>query len=276
LPNDSHASKGKGPARLKFIVAYDGAHFRRWQSQASGDTIQDRLEAAFAKVIGRKIRVHGSGRTDAGVHALGQCAHADLPGTRLEPSALMAALNASLPPQIRIVGCRFTPRSFHARFSARGKVYRYRISTGPVLPPFEVGRAWHITTPLDMRSLRECAAEFLGRHDFAHFAANRGRPVASTLRTIRSVRVRTTSSLTVIDFDGDGFLYKMARLMVGAMVRCGLGKTSPAQVRAHLRGGPGEKTRLVAPAEGLILLRVRYWQIGERLPAESSPRLRLS
>jgi tRNA pseudouridine38-40 synthase len=258
LPNDGDAPRGEAALRLKLIVAYDGAGFSGWQCQANGDTIQDRLETAFTKIVGRKIRVHGAGRTDAGVHALGQCAHVDLAATRLAPLVLLAALNAALPPQIRVLRCRSVPRTFHARFSARGKVYRYRISTAPVLPPFEVGRAWHVTAPLDRRSLGECAAEFVGQHDFALFAANRGKLVPTTIRTIREVRVRTTSSLMTIDFDGNGFLYKMARLMVGAIVRCGLGKLTPAEVRAQLRGAMGEKSRLVAPAEGLILVRVRY------------------
>jgi tRNA pseudouridine38-40 synthase len=192
--------------RLKLIVAYDGAGFAGWQSQASGNTIQDHLEVAFGKIAGEKIRVHGAGRTDAGAHALGQCAHVDLPFAKLEPAAWRAALNASLPPQIRVMRCRFVPRTFHARFSARGKVYRYRISTQPILPPLEAGRAWHIAAPLNDDALRACAAEFIGRHDFAGFAANRGKPVASTTRTIRAMRVHRTRTLTVIEFDGDGFL----------------------------------------------------------------------
>ena len=243
--------------RLKIIIAYDGAGFSGWQSQANGNTIQDRLEAAFAKVLGQKIRVHGAGRTDAGVHALGQCAHADV-STRLEPAVLLAALHASLPPTFRILRARVVARSFHARFAARGKIYRYRLATTAVLSSFELGRAWHVTGPLDDTRLRACAQEFCGPHDFARFAANRGHPVASTIRTIRSVRMRRNSASTVIEFDGDGFLYKMVRLMVGAIVRCGLGKASVGEVRDRLRGAATEHARLVAPANGLTLVRVRY------------------
>jgi tRNA pseudouridine38-40 synthase len=249
--------QGDGWRRLKLIVAYDGSGFSGWQSQAKGNTIQDRLEAAFAKVVGQKIRVHGAGRTDAGVHALGQCAHVDLP-TKLEPAVLEAALNASLPPQIRVLRCRFVARTFHARFLARGKIYRYRLATLPVLSPFEFARAWHVARPLDDQLMRACAREFVGRHDFAGFAANRGKPVASTIRTIRDLRMHRTSSITVIEFDGDGFLYKMVRLMVGAIVRCGLGKTSVAEVREHLIGADHKSRKLVAPAHGLTLVRVRY------------------
>jgi tRNA pseudouridine38-40 synthase len=257
-PNEYAAPFSSRSVRLKLIVAYDGAGFNGWQSQANGNTVQDRLEAVFAKITGEKIRVHGAGRTDAGVHALGQCAHVDLPPTNLEPAIWVAALNASLPPQIRVIGCRFVSRTFHARFSARGKRYRYRISTESVLPPFEAGRAWHVTGALNDNALRACASEFIGTHDFADFAASRGTPVGSTTRTIRAVRVRRTPALTVIDFDGDGFLYKMVRLMAGAIVRCGLGKTTVADVRARLLGAAPKSARLVAPAAGLTLVRVRY------------------
>jgi tRNA pseudouridine38-40 synthase len=240
------------------IVAYDGTSFCGWQSQARGNAIQDHLEAAFIQLTGQQIRVHGAGRTDAGVHALGQCAHVDLPPTRLEPAVLASALNASLPQRIRILRCEFVSRTFHARFSARGKVYRYRIATTAVLSPFELGRAWHVTGALNDKSLRACARQFVGEHNFAGFAANRGHPVESTIRTIRRVGVRRTSGSATIEFDGDGFLYKMVRVMVGAIVRCGLGKTRLEEVRASLLNGAPAEPRLVAPADGLSLVRVRY------------------
>lgn len=239
-------------------MAYDGAGFSGWQSQARGNTIQDRLEAAFLQVTGERIRVHGAGRTDAGVHALGQSAHVELPPTRLTPAVLTSALNASLPPPIRILRSQFVAPAFHARFDARGKVYRYRIATTSVFSPFELGRAWHVSGDLDDKTLRACARAFLGRHNFAGFAANRGHPVESTIRTIRRVRVQRSASITTIEFDGDGFLYKMVRLMVGAIVRAALGKTTVAEVRARLRDGAPAEPRLVAPAEGLTLVRVRY------------------
>jgi tRNA pseudouridine38-40 synthase len=258
LPNDKRTLRAAPGRRLKLIVAYDGTSFCGWQSQARGNAIQDRLEAAFIQLTGHQIRVHGAGRTDAGVHALGQCAHVDLPPTKLEPVVLASALNASLPPQIRILRCEFVAHTFHARISARGKVYRYRIATTAVLSPFELGRAWHVAGALNDKSLRACARQFVGEHDFAGFAANRGHPVESTIRTIRRVGVRRTSSCTTIEFDGDGFLYKMVRLMAGAIVRCGLGKTSVAEVRASLLDGAPAEPRLVAPADGLTLVRVRY------------------
>ncbi len=258
MPNETRLSPEARARRLKLIVAYDGAGFSGWQSQARGDTIQDRLEAAFLQVTGAALRVHGAGRTDAGVHALGQVAHVELPPTRLTPAILTSALNASLPPQIRVLRCQFVAGTFHARFAAQGKIYRYRIATTPVFSPFELGRAWNVSGHLEDKTLRACARAFLGRHDFAGFAANRGHPVESTIRTIRRVRVNRSASVTTIEFDGDGFLYKMVRLMVGAIVRAALGKTTVAQVRARLADGAPAEPRLVAPAEGLTLIRVRY------------------
>jgi tRNA pseudouridine38-40 synthase len=258
LPDVKPSPRLANSRRLKLVVAYDGTTFAGWQSQAGGRTIQDELENAFLKVTGQQTRVHGAGRTDAGVHALGQCAHADVVGTGLTALVFNAALNAALPPQIRVLRCRFVPHTFHARFSVLGKVYRYRIATSPVLSPFDLNRAWHIRNPLDDPSLRACADLFIGRHNFAAFAANRGHPPASSVRTIYRVRVQHTSSSTTIEFDGDGFLYKMARLMVGAIVRCALGKSTVAEVRARLRDGSPLPTRLVAPAEGLTLVRVHY------------------
>lgn len=257
MPNES-PGRPSSSRRLKLIVAYDGAGFSGWQSQARGDTIQDRIEAAFAQVLGEKLRVHGAGRTDAGVHALGQCAHVDLPPTRLTPPVLAAAVNASLPPQIRLLRCRFVPPAFHARFLSRGKVYRYRLATTPVLSPFELGRAWHVSGALDDLSLRACAKLFVGRHDFSGFAANRGHPVTSTIRTMNKVRVHRTAAITLIEIEGDGFLYKMVRLMVGAMVQCALGKRSISEVRDRLEVAATERARFVAPAEGLTLVRVMY------------------
>jgi tRNA pseudouridine38-40 synthase len=141
------------PHRLKFIVAYDGTTFAGWQSQAGGDAIQDHLERAFEQICSTKVRVHGAGRTDAGAHAIAQCAHVDLPARRYSPARWVSALNGVLPPAIRIMRCRFVTDTFHARFSAKGKTYRYRVWNAEVLPPFENNRAWHVITALDLALL---------------------------------------------------------------------------------------------------------------------------
>jgi len=243
--------------RLKLIVAYDGAPFAGWQSQAHGNTIQDHLERAFERVTSVRARVQGAGRTDAGVHALAQCAHTDV-SKFLALARWVEALNALLPPAIRVLRCRYVPRDFHARLSAKGKIYRYRIWSAPVLPPFEYRRAWHIPHELDLKILKSAAKHFIGIHDFASFAANRGKPEKNTIRTIHSVRVQQKGPCVTIEFEGDGFLYKMVRLIVGSLVRCALGKMRIEAITARLHSGEIGSARLAAPAEGLFLIRVRY------------------
>ena len=260
--------------RLKLIIAYDGTPFAGWQSQSHRNTIQDHVERAFERVLGKAARVHGAGRTDAGVHALAQCAHVDLPDERLSAARWSEALNALLPPTIRVLRCQYVSNDFHAQLSAKGKIYRYRIWLSSVLPPFEYGRAWHIPRPVDLTILRRAARQFVGTHDFAGFAANRGKSgrrgdtdssrrtvgeqEKSTIRTIYSVRVRKRDPCVTIEFDGDGFLYKMVRLIVGALVKSALGKVRIEDVAARLNSGQVSAPRFAAPAEGLFLVRVRY------------------
>jgi tRNA pseudouridine38-40 synthase len=248
------------PARLKLIIAYDGAPFSGWQSQRNGNGIQDHLERAIEQICSKPVRVHGAGRTDAGVHALAQCAHVDLPARRYGAERWRSALNGVLPPAIRIMECRFVSESFHARFSAKGKIYCYRIWNGEVLPPLENGRVWHVRDPLDRTAVAASAPLFTGRHDFASFAANRGAPVDDTTRTLSHVRIRNSGPLLSIEFEADGFLYKMVRLMVGALVQVGSGKESPDEIQSRLHH-PKQRfshARNVAPGTGLFLVRVRY------------------
>ena len=244
--------------RLKMIVAYDGRGFAGWQSQSHCNTIQDHIERAFERIGRKPVRIHGAGRTDAGVHAFAQCAHVDLTDERFSAARWREALNALLPPAIRVRRCRYVAKDFHARFSAKGKLYRYRIWSAPVLPPFEHGRAWHVASPLDLRVLDTAAKHFVGAHDFASFAANRGEPEKNTIRTIYSVRVRRSGSCVTIDFDGDGFLYKMIRLIVGSLVKCALGKLRVEDLTDRLASGHTAQPRFAAPTEGLFLVRVRY------------------
>src|SRR5438105_12389754 len=237
--------------RLKLIVAYDGAPFAGWQSQSHGNTIQDHLERAFERVVGKPVRVHGAGRTDAGVHALAQCAHANV-NKALAPERWVEALNALLPPTLRVLRCRYVSTDFHARLSAKGKIYRYRIWSAPVLPPFEYRRAWHVPHPLDLKILQKAARHFVGTHDFAAFAANRGKPEESTVRTINSVRVRQNGSCVTIEFDGDGFLYKMVRLMVVWLFNCAFGKTRMEDLMARLDSDGATQSGFAVLAEGLF------------------------
>jgi tRNA pseudouridine38-40 synthase len=248
------------PVRLKLIVAYDGAPFSGWQSQPNRNGIQDHLEKALEQICSEPVRVHGAGRTDAGVHAVAQCAHVDLPTRRYDSQRWRTALNGVLPPAIRIVECRFVSASFHARFSAKGKIYRYQIWNHEVLPPFQNGRVWHVREPLDRTTIEAAARLFVGRHDFACFAANRGASVSDTSRTVRRIRVIRRGPSLSMEFEADGFLYKMVRLMVGALVQVGSGKASEDEIRSCLaRPKPTFSwARAAAPAAGLFLIRVRY------------------
>ena len=243
--------------RLRLTVAYDGAPFSGWQSQSHRNTVQDHLERAFERITGEAVRVHGAGRTDAGVHAIAQCAHVDVLKF-LPTDRWIKALNAVLPSGIRTIRCRYVSQDFHARLSAKGKIYRYRIWAASILPPFEYRRAWHVTQPLDLNILRSAAKQFVGTHDFASFAASRGKREPSTIRTINSVRVRKKGPCVTIEFAGDGFLYKMVRLMVGALVECALGKMRIEEITSRLHSRRVDSARFAAPAAGLCLVRVRY------------------
>ncbi len=240
--------------RLRLVIAYDGSGFRGWQSQKGGGAVQDHLEAAFAKLCGEPVTVHGAGRTDAGVHALAQCAHADVP--RRQGIDWTAALNANLPREIRVLRCAPARADFHARYSAKGKIYDYRIWNGPVLSPFELRRAWHLPMALDIEAMRRAARAFEGAHDFKAFAANRGKPEHDTVRTIYKVAIRKKGPLITIRFQGNGFLYKMVRLMTGALIKTAQGAAPASSIETYLAGST--KCPFAAPAEGLYLVRVIY------------------
>ena len=244
--------------RVKFIITYDGRDFAGWQSQRHGNTIQDQLEIAFEKISGSRVSVIGAGRTDAGVHALGQCAHVDLELGRLSIERWISALNGTLPATIRILRGRFVPPNFHARFSAKGKVYRYRIFNDAIMSPFELGRAWHVVAPLDHALLKHVAKLFVGRYDFSNFAATRGKFSEDTTRTINSLRVTRRRNLIELEFAASGFLYKMVRLITGTVVRCTLGKETLDSIKLRLEKPEPNAARFVAPASGLYLVRVNY------------------
>jgi tRNA pseudouridine38-40 synthase len=170
-----------------------------------------------------------------------------------------------------VLRCRYVSKDFHARLSAKGKLYRYRLWAAPVLPPFEYGRVWHVAKPLDLDVLKVAAKRFAGTHDFASFAANRGKSgrrgdtdssryerEKSTIRTIFSVRLRRNGPCVTLDFDGDGFLYKMIRLIVGSLVKCALDKLRVADLTDRLASAQASVPRFAAPAEGLFLVHVRY------------------
>lgn len=246
--------------RLKLLIAYDGRPFRGWQSQATKDAVQDHVEAAFANTIGEKVSVQGSGRTDAGVHALAQIAHADVPAARLEVAAWQGALNNFLPPEIRVLRVTRAAPDFHARFNARGKIYTYRIWNSQYLHPLEIGRVWHMPSQLDLEILRAGLLLLEGKHDFAGFAANRapGYAAEDTVRTLHHIGLTRRGDLLTLRFEGDGFLYKMVRLLTGTLVRCAQGRAELTFIKELLAEKGARKTSFAAPAEGLYLTRVLY------------------
>lgn len=211
-------------------------------------------------VFGKTAAVHGASRTDSGVHALGQVAHFLQPGGSRVFSALELrnALNAHLPPEVRVVVARRAPGSFHARFSARWKRYRYRIINVPVMPPHELGRAWQVALPLDIGAMRAGGKELEGRHDFAPYSVNSKTVRESTVRRVRRVSVSARGPLVEVTVDGDGFLYRMVRSIVGAMVHVGLGRREPGWMAERLRAGRREPGVVTAPPQGLYLVKVAY------------------
>jgi tRNA pseudouridine38-40 synthase len=249
-------------ARYRLTVAYDGRPHRGWQSQATGNTIQDLIEAALAAISGEPIRLHASGRTDTGVHALGQVVHFDTPAaTRLGEAEWHRAINALLPASIRIMRCQIAAADFHARYDATSKVYRYRIIRGDVMPPHEVARAWHVFGCLDIPALRQAAALLVGRHDFSAFCANRRTPDETEMdktRTLHRVEVEERGDVLTITLEGDGFLYKMVRMLVGTLIHIARGR-APSERLAELLAHPTqEKPGWQAPADGLYLVSVNY------------------
>ena len=244
--------------RLKLTVAYDGRPFSGWQSQPNENGIQDHLKRAFSQIVSAPVKLHGAGRTDSGVHALGQVAHIEVPRQKMSLAHWISAVNAHLPLEIRVVRCQLAPAKFHAQYSAVGKVYRYRIWNDPIFHPLEVGRSWHVPQPLDLEILRAASERLTGTHDFASFAANRGKPPVTTTRTIHQIRVRQQKELVVLEFDGNGFLYRMVRMLTGTIVRIASRRAEYSWI-TELLNDPGKtKTNSTAPAGGLYLVKVRY------------------
>jgi tRNA pseudouridine38-40 synthase len=244
--------------RLKLAIAYDGRAFQGWQSQATGEGVQDYLERAFAKLTAGASRVQGAGRTDAGVHALAQIAHVDVPCGAVPWRKWPLALNAHLPDAVRVLRVERAAPGFHAQFQARGKVYAYRLWNSHCLHPLEAGRVWHVPGALDLALLREGARLLEGTHDFAAFAAHRSEPPKKTVRTIWSIRISRRADLVTLRFRGNGFLYHMVRLLTGSLVRCAQRRQPISWLQDLLEQPAGRKSHHTAPAEGLFLARVLY------------------
>jgi len=250
--------------RLKLTIAYDGRPYSGWQSQACGNTVQDFIHKALEEVAKKPVKLHGSGRTDTGVHAIAQVAHFDAP-PELSMNAYnwVPALNTKLPATIRIMSCDEVDAEFHSRFSATGKIYHYDICTDPVLPPLKAGVAWHLPRLLDADVLQQALSLFLGQHNFHAFAAYRGNEDADMdwKRTIRRAELSTLADGYRITLEGNGFLYKMVRLIVGAAIHASQGRIrldDLASLLDQADGLPNGKSPHCAPADGLYLEQVLY------------------
>jgi len=244
--------------RWKCVCAYDGTEFAGWQSQAVGRglAIQDVIEARLAAIFGQPVRIAGSGRTDAGVHALGQVFHFDASWPHGEEKLLLA-LRTGLPPTIQIKSARPVRPDFHARFDARGKRYEYRVHLGDA-DPFSRPYCWTVFRPLDVEAMQVTAAQLIGRHDFRAFTALNGPAREDTVRTLHRLDVFPRGRLLRIVCEGDGFLYKMVRSLAGALVSVGEGKLSAEDLSEILASRHRTAAVQTAPAQGLFLVRVFY------------------
>jgi tRNA pseudouridine38-40 synthase len=244
---------------FKLTIAYDGTEFVGWQRQASGTSIQELLEQAFAMLDGQDVAVSGAGRTDAGVHAYGQVAHVALQRA-IDGPTVVRALNNHLPPTVRVREAVEVGPSFHARFGATAKQYRYRMWNQEVMSPFERAYTWHIPGPvLDVQAMAAAAERLEGRHDFAAFQTA-GAETHTTERVMFSSRVTAARPLILYDVRGEGFLRHMVRGIVGTLVEVGRGRFPPEWIDEVLASRDRTRAGRTAPAAGLFLVGVEYAQ----------------
>ena len=260
--------------KLKLTIAFDGTAYQGWQVQKIGLGVQQKVEEALAKLFPSAPRVHGSSRTDTGVHALGLVAHCELPVAEcamMPPAKLLLAINAWLPEDIRVMAVSRAAAKFHARFDAAGKQYRYFVWNHPAMNPLLRQRAWHVKRQLDLPAMRRAAKLFVGRHDFRSFRANPTYDTDSTVRTVRRCDLRRNGPLLTFIIEGDGFLYKMCRGIVGTLVQVGEGKIAPEEVKDIIAQCDRRVAGMTSPACGLMLWRV-FYQRAARAKAGTSVR----
>ena len=246
--------------KFKLTIAYDGSAYAGWQVQKIGTGVQEKVETALAKFFPSQPRLHSSSRTDTGVHALGMVAHFEVPRAefKVEARRLVLALNSQLPADVRVMSATRAAKGFHARFQARGKQYRYFVWNHIAMNPLLRSTAWHVPRPLDLKAMRRAATCFVGRHDFQSFAANPGYAKATTVRNLTRCDVKRSGSLLTFTLEGDGFLYKMCRGIVGTLVQVGFGKFPPEEIRTMLAQRDRRVAGMTAPAQGLVLWKVFY------------------
>ncbi|MFW6168903.1 MAG: tRNA pseudouridine(38-40) synthase TruA [Planctomycetota bacterium] len=244
----------------RMTLAYDGAAYSGWQVQPGKATVQEKIESALRKITGGAVRVVASGRTDAGVHAMGQVASFRC-RTRLQPSVLRRALEANTPEDIHIRHLELAPFGFHAIRDAISKRYRYVIQDGPERDLFRRAYSWYIPRRLDVVGMRRAAGVLIGRHDFQSFQAS-GSPRLSSIRTVSALDVMRTkqefAESIVIEIEADGFLYNMVRNIVGSLVLVGRGRENVEWMGRVLAAGDRAHAGPTAPPHGLTLWKVRY------------------
>jgi len=246
--------------KLKLTIAFDGSNYAGWQVQKTGIAIQQKIEEVLARFFPSASRLHGSSRTDAGVHALGMIAHVEMPSKELKmPMEKVAlALNAFLPGDIRILSAVKCRHEFHARFDATGKQYRYFIWNHASMNPLLRHTAWQVPQRLDLAAMRSAARLFIGQHDFKSFAGTRNYEMESTIRTLTRCDLKRNGPLLTFIIEGDGFLYKMCRGIVGTLVQTGRGKFALSDIKAMLAARDRRAAGMTAPAHGLVLWKVFY------------------
>ncbi|MEE4253462.1 MAG: tRNA pseudouridine(38-40) synthase TruA [Desulfuromusa sp.] len=243
-------------SRIKLIVAYDGTDYVGWQFQPNGISIQERLEQGLHRLTGSIHRVYSSGRTDSGVHARGMVCHFDTE-KELPLTAWREGLNRFLPDDIAVREAEHVDDQFHARFSARGKRYRYTILRDSVRSPLERKTSWQVKKKLDLTKMQTAAKSFVGQHDFAAFRTS-GCSAGTTIREIYSITFTEDGTLLHIDVCGSGFLKNMIRMMVGTLAQIGRGKRSVVSIQELLDGAESVFSPLTAPAQGLCLMEVWF------------------
>lgn len=241
----------------KLTIQYDGSRYDGWQRQGNtANTIQGRLEDVFSRLAGERVEVQGAGRTDAGVHARGQIATVRLPDG-MSAAEVMAYANRYLPEDIAVISAEPAEERFHARLSARGKVYRYHLRLGTVPDVFERKYQYRVKEPLNLEEMARAAARLTGRHDYRSFCANR-RYKKSTVRTVSAIEIAQAGDEVTITFRGDGFLYNMVRILTGTLLEVGLGRRRAEEMPGILAARERSAAGFTAPAQGLSLDEVIY------------------
>ncbi len=243
--------------RYKLTIAYDGTHYSGWQVQENAQSIQPLIQNALQTVLRHPLDLSGSGRTDAGVHAQGQTAHFDTPQS-ISSSKLRFSLNALLPPDIRIRQVELTEEDFHARYSARSKIYHYHLHLDPISDPFKRLYCHQVFGKFDLTQLKLGASFFLGTHDFTSFANTKEESLKDAIRTLYRLDIVEEKGGIRLEFEGDGFLYKMVRNITGTLLDIAAGRMRADQIPEILTLRDRRKAGSAAPAQGLFLMEVIY------------------